>query len=170
MGKADDKLKRKRLNSKKGVTLVELVIGIAIIVIVFASTLSALTGGYTTTVNNADQNRAAAKSASANELLMSTINSLQITQQSDLDAALASTPDPIAAAVAAKFGSSMKYVAPSAYYDSTEDMKYTIEGNKTTNIYGATTGSDEIQGMIIRTSVNSAAGYVYNESFVPYAR
>ena len=170
MKKADDKLKRKRTNSKKGVTLIELVIGIAIIVIVFASTLSALTGGYTTTVNNANEDQEAAKCSSANEILMSTLNDLKITSKDDLDSKLAAATDPITTAVVVKFGPSIKYVAPSAYYSSTEDMKYTIEPDKTTTISGGLPGSNAVSGMIVKTSFRTSTGYVYNESFVPYAK
>lgn len=43
---------KRRYNSKKGVTLVELVVAIAIVSIVFASTMTAIVHGYISIVEN----------------------------------------------------------------------------------------------------------------------
>ena len=54
---------KKKMKSKKGITLVEILIGVTIVVIVFASTLGAMVGGFTTTMYNSDENRAAVLNA-----------------------------------------------------------------------------------------------------------
>lgn len=45
---------KRRYNSKKGVTLVELVVAIAIVSIVFASTMTAIVHGYISIVDDED--------------------------------------------------------------------------------------------------------------------
>ena len=56
--------------SKKGISLVELIVGIVILVMVFTSTLTAMTNGYTDTIFNADTNRHAVEGGSLNEIIM----------------------------------------------------------------------------------------------------
>ena len=46
-----------KLRSKKGMTLVEILAGVVIIVIVFGATLSAMTNGFSSTLRNATANR-----------------------------------------------------------------------------------------------------------------
>ena len=75
--------KIEKIYSKKGMTLVEIIVGIAIIVIVFAGTLGAMVGGYTTTVKNADQNKVASENKALNEILMDTIGKLGFANASD---------------------------------------------------------------------------------------
>ena len=61
---------RKKIRSKKGMTLVEILVGVTIVVIVFASTLGAMVTGYTTTLFNADENRSAVLNSSVNEIVL----------------------------------------------------------------------------------------------------
>lgn len=159
--------KRKKQISKRGVTLVELVIGIAIIVVVFAGTLGALSGGYTTTVNNADQEKASAICASANEIVMTAINDLKITKKDELDDDLSKTDSAIISSVTRKY-TNMKYVDPADFYTASDNMCFTIEPDKTSTVSGSTLSTRDVKGVIIRTSVKSAAGRLINESFVPY--
>lgn len=76
------KKRMKKLASKKGVTLVELVVGIALISIVFSSTLGAMVGGYTTTLKNADQNKAAVLNSSLNEVMINTLHNMKLSDTS----------------------------------------------------------------------------------------
>lgn len=74
---------RLKLKSKKGVTLIELLVGITIVVIVFASTLGAMVGGFTTTVRNSDENRASVLNASVNEIIFNCVRKMRISEYDD---------------------------------------------------------------------------------------
>lgn len=62
-----------KLRSRKGMSLIELIVGISIIVIVFTGTLSAMTNGYADTLYNADVNRYAVQGGSLNEVILEAI-------------------------------------------------------------------------------------------------
>lgn len=89
----------KKLRSKKGISLIELVVGITIVVIVFSSTLGAMVGGYTTTLYNADDTKAATLNASLNEIIMNTIIDAGVKTKDDLDAQLADSTSPLCCAI-----------------------------------------------------------------------
>ena len=59
--------------SKKGMSLVELVVGVTIIAIVLASAAGAIVTGYKTTIDNAERNKVAAISSSMNEVVMKAV-------------------------------------------------------------------------------------------------
>jgi len=62
-----------KYRSKKGMSLVELVVGVTIIAIVLASAAGAIVTGYKTTIDNAERNKVAAISASMNEVIMKAV-------------------------------------------------------------------------------------------------
>jgi len=62
-----------RTKSKRGLSLVELIVGVTILVIVFGGTMSAMANGYTDTLYNAQQNKGAADGASLNEVIMEAV-------------------------------------------------------------------------------------------------
>ena len=70
-----NKLRQKvpKCRTKKGLSLVELIVGITIIAMVLASASGAIVTGYKTTIDNAVRNRAAAESASMNEVILKAI-------------------------------------------------------------------------------------------------
>lgn len=59
--------------SKKGMSLVELIVGVTIIAIVLASAAGAIVTGYKTTMDNAERNKVAAISSSMNEVIMKAV-------------------------------------------------------------------------------------------------
>lgn len=161
--------KRKfNFKSKKGVTLIELVIAITIIVIIFAGTLGALVQGYTTTVYNADHDRMAAKSVAVNEIIMQAVKRYgwdDSTDESTVDAAQLSAIDQLAKAECGD----MVYVSPSDFPKSGVDYQYTLIFDGPVSVAKTTSSSVQIPGVTIRTAINSSAGLLINESFVPYA-
>lgn len=188
------KKKLKKLRSKRGLTLVEILIGITIVVVVFASTLGAMVGGFTTTIYNADENRAAVLNASVNEVIMNTIHNLSLTGKDDLEDYVDSittdtaTNNPLVAAVTATVPDA-KYVAPDASTGDVQfmgtavgDEDYTYQYSlipekvsdldRTKSTY-RTTGSPttvSIKGITVKTCFYSAAGPIIYESFVPYSK
>ncbi|MDD6488616.1 MAG: prepilin-type N-terminal cleavage/methylation domain-containing protein [Clostridia bacterium] len=171
-------IKKKKFRSKRGMTLVELVIGIAIVVIVFASTLGAMVGGYSTTVNNADENKVAAQNAATNEVIMRTLKSLQWESADDandcLDALRAGNPasDDAAAAInaAATIYAAdthtyigMQFVDSGSFPSDSVDYQYTLL-EATSQVDGK-----DITGTVVKTAMKtSTSGFVINESFAPY--
>lgn len=161
--------KMKRLHSKKGMTLVELLVGITIVVVVFAGTLGAMFGGYSTTVGNADQNKVAAKNVATNEVIMDTIKTIALKDEDAedcVDALKTGSTEPSAIAIQAaaeKQCSGIKYVDSSQYPDKNIDCQYTMIIDKTTSVNG-----HNIKGIIIKTAMKSSGDFVYNQSFVPY--
>ncbi len=157
-------LRRKKTLSKRGMTLIELVVGIAIIVIVFGGTLGALTGGYTTTVKNADRNQVAVTCVSANELITTSVKNLKIEKKEQL-----TTPilNQISATVQHKYPS-IKYVPEASFaINNMVDLRYTIVADAVSNVSGTGT-STPVKGILIKTAGNSSGGAVYNVAFVPY--
>lgn len=173
---------KKKTRSKKGLTLVEILIGVSIVVIVFSSTLGAMVGGFTTTVNNSDQNRAAILNSSLNEIIMNTVIKMQITEDSADDRMMdieSGDPalSPILAAVSAAVPEA-KYVPatvdgsgnPTVAFAEGVDYQYTLLPGTDlpidTGAGGATTNS--VKGIAIKTRFESADGGLIYESFVPY--
>lgn len=174
--------KIKKQNSKKGMTLVELLVGVAIVVIVFAGTVGAMVGGYSTTVNNADQNKAAAINESVNEIIMNTVKKLDLLAEDAADCVSAlesgslevSGADSNAVAIKGAVDSKCKNLKMDAteYYKFIKsgdfpkdgvDYQYTLITDQTTNANG-----QDISGIIVKTAMKSSSGFVINQSFVPY--
>ncbi len=179
--------KKKKLNfrSKKGVTLLELVIGIAIVVIIFASTLGAMVGGYTTTLRNADQTKVASLNAALNEVIIYTLENKQVAAESDVTdlVTMGSTQSPLKGALEGIFTDAAnrpKYVEPASYpitntnNPNYADYQFTLVTTQSTSIdrtlLGAATPSLELKGVYIKTCFQSASGPINYESFVPYKR
>ena len=62
-----------KCQSKAGMSLTELIVGVTIIALVLASAAGAIVTGYETTIDNAERNKVAAISASMNEVIMKAI-------------------------------------------------------------------------------------------------
>ena len=71
----DKKMRKKipKLRSKKGLSLVELIVGVTIMAMAISSAAGAIVTGYKTTIDNAIRNEAAVKCASVNEIIMKAI-------------------------------------------------------------------------------------------------
>ncbi len=172
----------KKLRSKRGLTLVEILIGVAIVVIVFASTLGAMVGGFTTTLYNADENRAAVLNSSLNEVIMNTVHNMAFTKSEGLDDDDISSGDPtvsvIVSAVAANIPDAVYVPAEeidgkmSVNFPKGESYQYTlIPDVKTTLQTNSPTGTPvEMDGVAIKTCFDSAGGAIIYESFVPYSK
>lgn len=173
--------KVKKLRSKKGMTLVELLVGIAIVVIVFAGTLGAMIGGYSTTVNNADQNRVNATNEATNEVIMSTIKMMKFADKNSANKcidelkALSITSTPSTPSdervkaeaiqdAAEKKCTGIQFVESSSFPNKNVDCQYTL----ITLDNPTQASSQNIDGVIIKTAIKSSSGFVINQSFVPY--
>lgn len=161
------KFKKGKFKSKKAMTLVELIVGITIVVIVFAGTLGAIVSGYTTTIKNADQNKVAAKNAAVNEVIMQAVKIQGWTEEQTL------IPNAIDEAAKSEC-TDVVYVEPSMFPDDTYDCQYTLifDNDSSADISKVNTPSAsqvEIRGVTIRTSMKYAGGIVTYESFVPYS-
>ena len=160
--------KRKfNLKSKKGMTLIELVIAITIIVIIFAGTLGALVNGYTTTIYNANHDQMAAKSAAVNEIIMQAVKRYEWpegTNSTSVDPDHLNAIDEAAKAEC----SSIIYVDPADFPKDNVDYQYTIIYDAPVSTAKTASSSVNIPGVTIRTAINSASGLFINESFVPY--
>lgn len=165
-----EKLIHQKIKSKRGVTLVELLIGMTIIVIVFAGTLAAMSTGYTTTVYNADQDKASVVSASTNELVAAAATKMQFTKKAELDADLGSASSYIKTSTARYV--KMTYVEPSSFFSSDLDERFSIFPDVESSVSGGSLiGEDaKVKGMIVRSACKSAQGTIYTETFVPYAK
>ncbi len=184
---------RKKIRSKKGMTLVEILVGVTIVVIVFASTLGAMVTGYTTTLFNADENRSAVLNSSVNEIVLNTVRKARI---SDGDAALemidamanydpesATGSDTVGAAVMAAVATQVPeavFVQPqddgmggyTADFSEGESYQFTILPEKQSSLSFIEAGKDDlvITGMTIKTCFESAKGSITYEAFIPYAK
>lgn len=158
--------------SKKGLTLIEIVVGVTIVVIVFASTLGAMVSGYTTTLKNADENKAAIKSAAVNEIIMKTISNLNLEDGAAVNDIIntINDSDNVIKVAAEKECSNIKYVSSGDFLKETKgDEQYTIIANQSSEIeYNGT--KKTVKGITIKTAVKSSSGFVSNETFVPYSR
>ncbi len=180
-------MKKKKImmkNSKKGLTLVELIVGVAIIAIVFSSTLGAMMGGFTTTVNNADQNKAAIINASVNEIIVNTILDLRLKETSvsatgeindvritDSITELFSNFNQDENIVA--YAGDATYVKPSEFpKDNAGEFQYTIipVTDDSSALSKTATDKKSIKGMIVKTYFNTLRGSNIYQSFVPFTK
>ena len=185
-------LHRNKFRSKKGMSLVEILIGVAIIVIVFASTLGAMVSGYTTTVYNADENRAGLLNASVNDIVFTTIKRIRNTGALIDDGGISANDlvqqilnsdgsgddygTAITAAVEEKIPGAV-FVPPTGNittgfqpaFVSGVSFQYTLIPEVRNHVTTMGMAVDpEIPGIRLITSFESAQGTVMNESFIPY--
>ncbi|GEM_PF-4399114 len=170
------KLRTQKLRSKKGLSLVELIVGITILVIIFTATLSAMTNGYTTTLFNADVNKKAVEGGSLNEILMQTLQKQEFYNEADFTSRFyggTSTPAgeaglAVDAAAKAKYDN-IAFVPPSDFPRTGEEYEnqYTVISNGTSNVKKGTK-TYAIRGITVITSLDSVKGPVINTSFIPY--
>lgn len=162
-----------KLRSKKGLTLVEILVGVAIIVIVFGATLGAMTQGYTSTLYNADENKAAAVSKSMNDAIMAAVTNQHFQNQAECDDYFfggGKNPNSDGSnaihAAAVSIESSVEYVSYASFPDYSKDFQYTIKTDGISNVEGASNQS--MPYVMIQTAARSAKGMNINTSFVPY--
>ncbi|MGN1456337.1 MAG: prepilin-type N-terminal cleavage/methylation domain-containing protein [Acutalibacteraceae bacterium] len=163
--------KIKKMYSKKGMTLVELLVGIAIVVIVFAGTLGAMVGGYSTTVSNANSNKVSSTNEAVNEIIMNTVQNIGFATKTGADNCIAAIKsganDPSAEAIKGAAKSKcddIKFVDSADFPKNDVDNQYTLITDQKPKI-----NSKEIAGVIIKTAMKSSSGFVINQSFVPYS-
>ncbi len=167
------KTKKKFYRSRKGVTLVELIVGMAIIVIVFSGVVWGIAHGYATTVNNVTVDKASAKSQAITDDVSSYLRLYKISCPTDFDnpvdpaTGTTSIKDAIADDVFDATGGAV-WVDDSVFYDSSEEMKYTIITDYTTSIADGTS-STEIKGCVVKSAVLSTNGFIITTEFIPYA-
>ena len=172
-----------KLRSKKGMSLVELIVGIVIIVIVFTATLTAMTNGYTTTIYNADVNKNAVSGGSLNEIIMEAVSKQQFESKAGENGAEKyffnngnKTPNTDSSnaihAAARMIYPDVQYVSPDDFPDSTIENQYTINLDAESDVEKKVgiSAKAKIKGIEIKTSVTSVKGTVINSSFVPYGR
>lgn len=162
------KIKRQSYRSKKGMTLVELLVGIAIIVVVFSAVLWGMAHGYTTTVNNVTVDKASAASQAITDNCIGQFNTYKISCKDDFDVIVGSetTLDNIRQSILALTGA--QYRDPSAFMNDTSvEQQFTIETDVTTTVSGGTTPT-EIKGCVVRSAVMSSSGFIITTAFVPY--
>lgn len=157
-----------RMRSKRGLSLVELVVGVAIMVIVFGATMSAMANGYTDTLYNAEQNVGAADGASVNEVIMAALQNAQFPNEDDCIDYFSINPNENennAVNEAAKSVSPNIQYVPEEQFPKNDVMEqYTIVTDVTT-----VAGTRSLKGMEVRTAVKSTRGWIINKSFVAYA-
>lgn len=164
-----------KLRSKKGMTLVEILAGVVIIVIVFGSTLSAMTNGFSSTLRNATTNKYAVESESVNEIILQAISKYNFQDEDDARDVLEADVNAIEMA-AQSVVPEMKYVDSSEYDSKDYDNKFTVvfleeetKSTVTTSLGGRKKSDYVIRGMQIKTAVTTSTGVVRNVSFVPYS-
>lgn len=179
----DQRRIKKKLRSKQGLSLAELVVGMAIIVIVFAATLTGLTTGYTTTVKNADLNKAVVKCASTNEIISTAVANLNLVRTNnigDITAQQNANDAKIKSAAEVAYPG-IVYINPSYFPKMDKDpttgeqydaqWTYNMNTNDGMAKISRTDGTVKTMfGVVVRTAVNSSNGYVYCRNIVPYAK
>ncbi len=165
--------------SKKGISLVELIVGIVILVMVFTSTLTAMTNGYTDTIFNADTNRHAVEGGSLNEIIMQSAIKQNFYDQDALeDYFIGSGKDPnkddsnAIHAAAKALSPDIQYVAyenfPQTGADASE-TQYTVHFSASSTV---TNGMKTytVKGYEIQTYVVGVSGGLFNTSFIAYEK
>lgn len=169
-----------KLRSKKGMTLVEILAGVVIIVIVFGATLSAMTNGFSSTLRNATANRDAVEGESANEMIFQAIVKQNFSSSDAVDKPMGGQSyksnideymETGAALAAAKsVDPDMEYVSKDKYDEDDSYSKFTVEYPVDTTVDRNLGNKNPIiSGIVIKTAVKTASGYVTNVSFVPFA-
>ena len=183
---------KQKIKSKKGLTLVELVVGVTIVVIVFASCLGALVSGYTTTMYNSDQNKASSLNESLNDILISILGRMYYTDEDDVEELI----DGIVEEMANQDGTisdsnsqavvqlvrnqipEIEFVAPEkdgenyvVHFPDGKSYQFSLIPCPTTTVsYDDPDKTPySLGGVIVKTCFESASGPIIYESFVPFA-
>lgn len=162
------KFKKQSYRSKKGMTLVELLVGIAIIVIVFSAVIWGMAHGYTTTVNNVTVDKASAASQAITDNCIGQFSTYKISCKDDFDITVGSdtTLNNITQNILMLTGA--QYRDPSVFMNDTSvEKQFTIEIDVTTTVSSGTTPT-EIKGCVVRSAVMSSSGFIITTAFVPY--
>ena len=160
-----------RMKSKQGLSLVELIVGVAIMVIVFGATMSAMANGYSDTLYNAEQNVGAAGGASVNEVIMAALQNQQFATEEEFDEYFAINPNDdennSVHAAALSISPEIKYVPYDQFPKNEEgyETQYTITTDSNT-----VAGTRSLKGMEIFTAVKTTKGWIRNSSFVAYTQ
>lgn len=157
-------------HSKKGLTLVEILVGVTIIVIVFGATLGAMTQGYSSTLRNADEDKAAAVGSSVCDTVATAIKKLGMTSADELEEYFNDhSEDDNAVILAARaVQTNIDYLSSyDSVYTATGDYQFAIQFNKESTV---TDSGDNptISGAIVTASIRSTRGYIRTSVFVPY--
>ncbi len=184
-----EKLMRQKIpkvRSRKGMSLIELVVGITIIVIVFGATLSAMTNGYSNTIYNAEVNQTAVEGGSLNEIMAQAIKNLGFEDEAAckkyfFGGSGVAVKDPntdtnnavhaAGSEVIGDVGADLKltYVEPAVFPSPNYENQYTIFTDAKSTIKNGAK-SYEIKGVIVKTSVTNVRGKLTNSSFVAYTK
>ena len=165
------KFKKKFYRSRAGVTLVELIVAITIIVIVFTSVVYAFANGYSSTVSNVNVDAASAESQGITDAVMEAVSIYQLSSSVTLSSTM-SDSNTIANHIASDIYDSTgaTYVDSSVFPDSDgDDMQFTIiEGQTATTTNTTDATKQDIEGCIVKSAVLSVDGFIITEAFVPY--
>ena len=187
-----EKLMRQKIpkvRSRRGMSLIELVVGITIIVIVFGSTLSAMTNGYSNTIYNAEVNQTAVEGGSLNEIMAQAIKNLGFEDEasckkyffggsgSPVKDPNTATDNAVHAAGKAVLGEEpstpgnmkLQYVSPDVFPSPNFENQYTIITDAESTLKASAKNYD-IKGVILKTSVTNVRGKLTNSSFIAYAK
>lgn len=164
-----------RMRSKRGLSLIELVVGVTIMVIVFGGTMSAMANGYTDTLYNASENADAAKCATINEVVMTTLQEKQFANINEFNeyfgthsVNIADSNNAFYAAANASVGGGVRYCSTISGEHQFPDSAFSMQFGIFPNAYSFVDGK-QIKGMEIKSAVKTVKGWVINKSFVPYA-
>lgn len=157
-----------KLRSKKGLTLVEILVGVVIIVIVFGATLSAMVHGFSKTLRNADTNKSAVEGGSVNEVIMEAIKKQKVADEIAAETLMSTSDNPVHAAANAACNGIVYVENPSDFPKSEYDNQYTIVFNASSDVTTTSAKKPTIKQMEIITSVMSSDGTVINRSYVSY--
>lgn len=160
-----------RVRSKRGLSLIELVVGVTIMVIVFGGTMSAMANGYTDTLYNASENVDAAEGAAINEIVMTTLQNKAFASESEFNEYFGTHPPNINdsnnafyAAANTAAGGGVRYTAKVNFPDNAYSKQFTIISDASSIV-----GTKTVSGMEIWSAVKTVKGWVINKSFIPYA-
>ena len=160
-----------KVRSKKGITLVEILVGVTIIVIVFGATLGAMTQGYSGTLRNADEDKAAALAGSVCDTVATSIKKLNMENADDLESYFSDHADSENAVILAARSvvSSIDYLSTyNSVFTATGDYQFAIDFDKGSSVQTASGENAGITGAVVTVSIRSARGYVRSSVFVPY--
>lgn len=188
----DKKMRKKipKFRSKKGMSLVELIVGVAIMAMAISSAAGAIVTGYKTTIDNAVRNEAAAKCASLNEVIMKGIKNCEFEDKDAADSYFFKKPVYDASGnlvrndnttpndndndsimkVGKELFSDLYYCTSADFPVDEYDIQYQLDINavEDLNAQGEAAPIHQMKGIKIRTAVNVPDGYVEITSFVPY--
>lgn len=164
------KMKKSRQvnKSKKGVTLVELVVAITLVSIVFSATITAIVHSYTTVQTNRSNEEASLISRSLTDTIVSTIaNAADVSEVEELANGVPGTHVGFAAKAGAYYidrlgGSSEEFPNPSA---SNPDKQFIIEAVNDLETSKSGTAGKKISGYKVSVAVLSSQGYIITSAF-----